>query len=167
MSVLVTYGSKRGGTKGLAEMVATDLREEGLQVDLVAPNQVKRLDAYEAVVVGGALYAFRWHRAAKRFVKRHTDELRERPVFFFSSGPLDDSATTKAIPPVKGVRALMERVEARGHITFGGRLSPDAKGFPASAMAKNKAGDWRDPAQVRAWVRSIAAIIRTEVPHAI
>ena len=167
MSVLVTYGSKRGGTKGLAEMVATDLREEGLQVDLVAPNQVKRLDEYEAVVVGGALYAFRWHRAAKRFVKRHTDELRERPVFFFSSGPLDDSATTKDIPPVKGVQALMERVEARGHITFGGRLSPDAKGFPASAMAQKKAGDWRDPAQVRAWVRSIAAIIRTDVPHVI
>src|SRR5664280_1306880 len=46
-------------------------------------------------------------------------------------------------------------------------LGPDAKGFPASAMAKNRAGDWRDPAQVRAWVRSIAAIIRTEVPHAI
>ena len=57
MSVLVTYGSKRGGTKGLAEMVATDLREEGLQVDLVPPNRVKRLDEHEAVVVGGALYA--------------------------------------------------------------------------------------------------------------
>ncbi|MGZ6878983.1 MAG: flavodoxin domain-containing protein, partial [Mycobacteriaceae bacterium] len=165
MSVLVTYGSKRGGAMGLAEMVATDLREEGLQVDLLPPNKVKRLDKHEAVVVGGALYASRWHRAAKRFVKRHTGELRERPVFFFSSGPLDDSATREVIPPVEGVQALMERVGARGHITFGGRLSPDAKGFPASAMAKNRAGDWRDPAQVRAWARSIAAIIRTEVPH--
>jgi menaquinone-dependent protoporphyrinogen oxidase len=167
MSVLVTYGSKRGGTKGLAEMVATDLREEGLQVDLVPPNKVKRLDKHEAVVVGGALYASRWHRTAKRFVKRHAGELRERPVFFFSSGPLDDSATQEDIPPVEGVRALMEQVGARGHVTFGGRLSPDAKGFPASAMAKNRAGDWRDPVQVRAWARSIAAIIRTEVPHTI
>ena len=166
MSVLVTYGSKGGGTKGLAEMVATGLREEALQVDLVPPNRVKRLDEYEAVVVGGALYASRWHPAAKRFVKRHTGELRERPVFFFSAGPLDDSATKKDIPPVKGVQALMERVGARGHMTFGGRLSPDAKGFPARAMA-NRAGDWRDPAQVLAWVRSIAAIIRADVPHAI
>ncbi|MGZ4478527.1 MAG: flavodoxin domain-containing protein [Nocardioidaceae bacterium] len=72
MSVLVTYGSKRGGAMGLAEMVATDLREEGLRVDLVPPNRVKRLDEHEAVVVGGALYASRWHRAAKRFVKRLT-----------------------------------------------------------------------------------------------
>jgi menaquinone-dependent protoporphyrinogen oxidase len=30
----------------------------------------------------------------------------------------------------------MERVGTRGHIILGGRLSPDAKGFPASAMAK-------------------------------
>ena len=81
--------------------------------------------------------------------------------------PLTTRQPKKDIPPVKGVRALTERVGARGHITFGGRLSPDAKGFPASAMAKNRAGDWRDPAQGRGWVLSIAAIMRAEVPHAI
>lgn len=160
MSILVTYGSKRGGTEGLAQMVASGLRQEGFQVELLPPKQAKRLDDHEAVVVGGALYAFRWHRAAKRFVKRHTRELRERPVFFFSSGPLDDSATEKVIPPVKGVQALMHRVGAQGHATFGGRLSPDARGFPASAMAKNHAGDWRDAAQVRTSVQSIAADLR-------
>jgi len=51
----------------------------------------------------------------------------------------------------------MKRVNARGHVTFGGRLSPDAKGFPASAMAKKHGGDWRDAAQVRQWARSVAA----------
>ena len=51
----------------------------------------------------------------------------------------------------------MRRVNARDHVTFGGRLAPDAKGFPASAMAKKKAGDWRDPTQVKAWVHGIAA----------
>ena len=35
MSVLVAYGSKRGGTRGLAEMVAQGLREEGFTVDVV------------------------------------------------------------------------------------------------------------------------------------
>lgn len=46
----------------------------------------------------------------------------------------------------------MARIGARGQVTFGGRLSPDAKGFPASAMAKTRAGDWRDAAHVRRWV---------------
>jgi menaquinone-dependent protoporphyrinogen oxidase len=160
MSVLVTFGSKRGGTAGLAAMVADGLREEGFTVDLDRARAVKRVQGYEAVVVGGALYAFRWHRDARRFVKRHTRRLRERPTWFFSSGPLDDSATQKDIPPVKGVQALMDRVHARGHVTFGGRLAPDAKGFPASAMAKKNSGDWRDPEQVRAWTHQVATELR-------
>ncbi|HBW18522.1 MAG TPA: flavodoxin [Actinobacteria bacterium] len=158
MRVLVTYGSTRGGTQGLAEMVADGLQEEGLIVDVIPAGQVRRrLDDYDAVIVGGALYAFRWHKAARRFVRRHAAELRQRPTYFFSSGPLDDSAVRGDIPPVKGVSALMERTGARGHVTFGGRLSPDAKGFPASAMAKKHGGDWRDAAQVRQWARSVAA----------
>jgi menaquinone-dependent protoporphyrinogen oxidase len=163
MAILVTYASKRGGTRGLAEMVADGLIEEGFTVDLMPVREVEDVDRYEGVIVGGALYAFHWHRDAKRFVKRHTTELRQRPTYFFSSGPLDDSSTKKDIPAVKGVRALMERVGARGHVTFGGRLSPDAKGFPASAMAKKTAGDWRDAGQVRVWVRSISSELRSGV----
>ena len=161
MRVLVTYGSTRGGTQELAEMVGTDLREEGLTADVMPPRQVRHLDEYDAVVVGGALYASRWHRQSRRFVRRHARELRQHPTYFFSSGPLDDSASRTAIPPVKGVQALMQRVNARDHATFGGRLTPDAKGFPASAMAKRVAGDWRDPAQVRTWAHSIA----TQLSH--
>ena len=160
MTILVTYGSKRGGTEGLAKLVAIGLQEEGFTVDLRPARQVSRVDGYEAVVVGGALYAFRWHRDAKRVVRRHVGELRKRPTFFFSSGPLDDSATKSDIPPVKGVQALMDRVGAKGHATFGGRLSPDARGFPASAMAKKSAGDWRDAGQVREWARVIASELR-------
>jgi menaquinone-dependent protoporphyrinogen oxidase len=161
MKILVTYGSARGGTEELAQMVADGLHDEGFAVALLPPHQVKGFDEYGAVVVGGALYAFRWHRAARRFVKHHSRELQARPTYFFSSGPLDDSAAKGDIPPVKGVQALMERVGARGHVTFGGRLSPDARGFPASAMAKKHGGDWRDAELVREWVRSIAPELRT------
>jgi menaquinone-dependent protoporphyrinogen oxidase len=160
MRVLVTVGSKRGGTEGLGEMVAEDLRAEGYEVDMRAPRQVRHLTEYDAVVVGGALYAARWHRDARRFVRRHEGELRSRPTWFFSSGPLDGSAAAKVIPPVAGVDGLMQRVGARGHATFGGRLAPDAAGFPASAMAKKHAGDWRDPAQVKKWTHDVAAQLR-------
>jgi len=162
MRVLVTYGSTRGGTEGLAAMVADGLRDEGIAVDLLSPGKVKKLDEYDAVVVGGALYATRWHRKARRFVRRHAGELRQHPTFFFSSGPLDDSASRREIPPVGQVETLMERVGAHDHATFGGRLAPDAKGFPASAMAKKHSGDWRDRAQVQTWATSIAARLRHE-----
>jgi menaquinone-dependent protoporphyrinogen oxidase len=165
MRILLTFGSARGGTEGLAQTVAEGLRDEGFTVDLLPVGQVRGVDGYDAVVVGGALYAARWHKAARRFVKRHAGELKRRPVYFFSSGPLDDSATRREIPPVRGVKALMRRVGARGHMTFGGRLAPDAKGFPASAMAKKRAGDWRDAAQAQAWAGCIASQLQAGVRH--
>lgn len=163
MRILVAYGSAHGGTQGLAEMVAAGLREDGIACDVLPAASVRRLDGYDAVIAGGALYASRWHRAARRFAKRQAAQLRQRPTYFFSSGPLDDSAARGEIPPVKGVRALMARTGARGHVTLGGRLAPDAKGFPASAMAKKQAGDWRDPAQVRQWTQTVAAQLRGDV----
>jgi menaquinone-dependent protoporphyrinogen oxidase len=84
------------------------------------------------------------------------------PVWLVSSGPLDDSAAQQDIPPTSQVRKLAARVGARGHATFGGRLSPDAKGLLARAMAKNSAGDWRDPAHVRRWVATVVSDLHTE-----
>jgi menaquinone-dependent protoporphyrinogen oxidase len=160
MRILITVGSRRGGTEGLACMLADDLRAEGIDAEVVVPGKVGALDRYDVVIVGGALYANRWHRAARRFVRSHADQLRERPAYFFSSGPLDNSATEAEIPPVRQVRALMDRVGARDHATFGGRLSPEARGFPASVMAKKMAGDYRDATQVRAWAHAIATTLR-------
>jgi menaquinone-dependent protoporphyrinogen oxidase len=165
MRILITFGSKRGGTEGLAHMVAGALRAEGLTVDVLPPGQARRLDGYDAVIVGGALYMSRWHRASRRFVKRHAAQLRERPTYFFSSGPLDGSAVRTDIQPVSEVSGLMRHVGARGHVTFGGRLPADAKGFPASAIAKKTAGDWRDPGQVRTWAHAVAAQLRADVPQ--
>ncbi|TIC88539.1 flavodoxin [Nocardioides sp. GY 10113] len=159
MKALVVYGSKRGGTKGLAQMLGDALTEQGIEVTVrSAAVRTGDVGSYDAVVVGGALYAGRWHKAARRFVKRESDALRDTKVWLFSSGPIgDDAEPAGEMEPVGHVRAAMERVGAVGHATFGGRLEPDAKGFPANAMAKKMAGDWRDPEAVSAWAKEIAA----------
>ncbi len=155
MQVLVAYGSKRGGTAGLAAMIGGALEAAGMTADVRPAAKVDSLDGYDAVIVGGALYATRWHRDARRFVRRWAAELSGRPVWLFSSGPLDDSASQRDIPPVAQVRKAMELCHARDHATFGGRLAPYARGFPAAAMAKKNPGDWRDEAQVTRWVNAL------------
>ena len=153
--VLVAFGSKRGGTAGLARMIGDALTEAGYDARVTPARDVHDIADVDAVIVAGALYMNRWQRGARRFVRRNTDKLRTLPVWLVSSGPLDASAAEKDIPPVPQVQKLAERVNARGHVTFGGRLRADARGFPASAMAKTKAGDWRDTAHVQRWVASV------------
>lgn len=165
MRVLVTWGSKRGGTEGIARVLGEALEREGFSVELLPAREAVRSRGFDAVVVGGALYANSWHPAARRFVRRREQELQKVPSWFFSSGPLDDSAQQRELPPVTQVQLLMERVGAQGHKTFGGRLAPDARGFPASAMAKKHAGDWRSPELVRAWASELARALPTARPR--
>ena len=157
MRVLVAYGSKRGGTAGIAQTIGDALSTHGLEVDIRPADARVDVDPYDAVIVGGALYATRWHAAARRFVRRRRRGLRAKSVWMFSSGPLDDSARERAIPPTRRVAALMRRVGARGHMTFGGRLAPDVTGFIASKMARKTSGDWRDTSQIQAWAHGIAS----------
>ena len=166
MRVLITCGSKRGGTEGIARIIGETLEHEGFEVEVLPAGEVGAVLRFDAVIVGGGLYANRWHRAARRFVSRHAAELRQLPVWFFSSGPLDDSARQRVIPPTRQVKALMRRVGAQGHMTFGGRLERDVHGFPASAMAKKFAGDWRDPGHIRSWAFDVSRALPAARPQA-
>ena len=159
MKALVVHGSKRGGTQGLADMVGRALAEHGMDVTVrSAAEHVADVGSYDVVVVGGALYAGRWHKDARHFVRREAEALRGTKVWMFSSGPLgDDAWTADDTEPVAQARRAMAQVGAVAHQTFGGGLAPDAKGFPASAMAKKLAGDWRDEESVELWAKSIAA----------
>ena len=80
MRALVVYGTKRAGTFGIAEWIADTLTEAGIQTDVRPTDQRIHVGDYDAVIVGGVLYGGRWHRHARRFVKRYADTLRGRPV---------------------------------------------------------------------------------------
>jgi menaquinone-dependent protoporphyrinogen oxidase len=165
MRVLVSWGSQRGGTEGIAQTIGEELKREGSDVVLSPASAVNDLRGYDAVIVGGSVYANRWHRDAYRLVARNVAALRRIPVWLFSSGPLDESADRGDIAPPPQVSVLMERIGAQGHATFGGRLLADAKGFPAAAMAKKVSGDWRNPDHVRAWTADVARAIPNARPR--
>lgn len=158
MRVLVAHASVHGGTTDIARTIADELGAAGHTVDVREVRAIDGLAEWDAVVVGGGLYASLWPRRARRFVARHADELSHMPVWLFSSGPLDDSASRGELPPTPSVARLARGIAARGHHTFGGRLAADTRGFIARSMARRGlVGDFRDMQQVRAWARTIAA----------
>jgi menaquinone-dependent protoporphyrinogen oxidase len=154
--VLVTFGSKLGGTGELADWIATDLFDAGFDTAVRPADSVGDISRYGAVVLGGALYGGRWHPDARRFTRRFGTALRLRPVWLFSSGPLDSSAEDHVIPPVPSVARIAERIGARGHETFGGRLEEAAAG----TMTERQSGDHRDREHVRRWAGAIAAELK-------
>ncbi|KAA9375482.1 flavodoxin [Microbispora cellulosiformans] len=154
--VLVAYGSRRGSTAEIAGWIGDTLRDQGLEAEVADAGAVRDVTPYDAVVLGGALYAGRWHKDARRFARRHAAALSGRPVWLFSSGPLDRSADEAEIPPVPQAARASAALGAREHRTFGGRLARDAEGFLASRIAERTGGDYRDPDGVCAWARQVA-----------
>ncbi|WP_406164730.1 flavodoxin domain-containing protein [Streptomyces sp. NBC_00996] len=156
-NVLVAYGTTNGSTAQIAEAVAEVLSKEGLAAEALPAGSVDDVTRYDAVVVGGGLYAGRWHKDTRRFVRRNRRALAVRPLWLFSSGPLDASASEKDIPPVPGVRRALTRLDARGHITFGGCLQEGAEGRIARLIVRNgKGGDFRDFPAIEAWAARVA-----------
>ncbi|MFH1329570.1 MAG: flavodoxin domain-containing protein [Actinomycetota bacterium] len=156
--VLVAYGSKMGGTAEIAARVADTLRGRGHQVTVAPAGQVPRRAAFDAAVVGSALYMGRWRREAVRLLKRLARS-GEKPsrLWLFHSGPLGDEHADDPVGLPRKVQALAEGLGAEDVVTFGGRLDSGAPGFVAKSMARNgMAGDWRRLDHAEAWANTIA-----------
>jgi menaquinone-dependent protoporphyrinogen oxidase len=160
--VLVAYASKHGSTAGIAEALGAALRTRGLVTDVRPAAEVRSIDDYGLVVVGSAVYMFRWQGDAVDFLKRFRHELMSRPTWLFSSGPTggDAKAEAKVVeileqqPPVSGNAAkLAEQIGVRGHRTFGGRAGEEMTGVFERWMPH---GDWRDFDTIPAWADEIA-----------
>ncbi|WP_240134644.1 flavodoxin domain-containing protein [Streptomyces sp. MUM 178J] len=162
--VLVAYGSKHGATAGIADEIGRTLRDDGYDTAVLPAGDVKDVSSYDAVVLGSSLYAGHWHRDARRCAKRNADALRERPVWLFSSGPVDTSADERDITPVPGAAKVMDRLHAREHKTFGGSVTEETPGWIArSIVRRGKGGDFRNPERIHAWAHHIGEAL-TEAP---
>lgn len=155
MTVLVAYSSKHGSTYDIAERIAEMLRQRGKDVEVHTVEAVKDAGAYEAAVIGSAVYYGRWMNAAWDFVRQNSASLAERPVWLFSSGPLGDHP---AVDP-EHLAELREAVHAQDHRTFFGALDRNRLRLGERLVTKAvhaPYGDFRDWAEIDAWSSGIA-----------
>jgi menaquinone-dependent protoporphyrinogen oxidase len=158
MIMLVTYATKAGSTKEVAEVVARTLREHGHEADLRPAAEVGTLAPYDAVVLGTALYTGRIHRDARRFLRSHRAQLAERTLAVFAMGP-----KTLADDEVAGSRTQLDRalgaypeLHPRAVAIFGGVVDPARLHFPFNRMPASDARDWD---AIRAWADEVANVL--------
>lgn len=156
--VLVAYATKAGSTREVAEVVARTLREHGLETDVRPVDEVATLAPYSAVVLGTALYTGRVHKAARRFLSGHRDELAELPLAVFAMGPKTLADEDVAASRVQLDRALAAHPQLRlGPVAiFGGVVNPTKLHFPFNRMPESDARDWD---AIRAWADEVAAVL--------
>jgi menaquinone-dependent protoporphyrinogen oxidase len=155
MTVLVAYASKHGSTQEVAEAVAAALRERGLSVDVRPASGVKTVEPYEAVVLGGALYAGRWHGDARRFLDDHRGALAGRALAVFAMGPRTVDAREVSASRAQLDKALrrVPEVTPAGVAIFGGVLDPARLRFPFNRLPASDARDWH---AIEAWSDEMA-----------
>lgn len=171
MSILVTYATKYGATRGIAERIAQRMTAAGQHAEARPINEVGDPRGYDAYVIGSAVYMGSWLKEAAEFVRRNQAILAAKPVWLFSSGPLGTEKTdaqgqdklTSAEP--RQCAEFKEVIKPRGIQVFFGALNINKLGFFDRLITKTPAarsanlfpeGDFRDWDAIEAWADAIA-----------
>ena len=166
-NVLVTYASKYGATKEIAEKIGEVLRQAGLRVDILPVESIVDLKPYAAVILGSAVYVGKWHEEAVKFLQANEKILADRPVWLFSSGPTGEGDPVELVEGVRLPAALQpvaDRIQPRDIAVFHGYINPDKINFiekwSIKSLVKKPFGDFRDWDSIVAWATAIAVALK-------
>lgn len=168
IQVLVTAASRHGSTNEIAKVIADGLQAAGIETAVLPPDAVTSLEAFDAVILGSAVYAGRWLEPARRFVDRFQAALLDRPVWLFSSGPIGGQPANDE--EALDVASARTDTRAREHRVFAGRLERSRLGLAERAIVRvvrAPDGDFRPWEEITAWAHSIAIALETPLVPAV
>jgi menaquinone-dependent protoporphyrinogen oxidase len=96
---LLVYATKHGSTREVADAVAEELRAAYAEVDVREAKAAPGPAGYDAVVVGGPMI-MGWHKEARKYLKRHRDQLSAVPFALFVTAA---SLTEDGVDAVQGM----------------------------------------------------------------
>ena len=166
-NILVTYASKYGATREIAEKIGDVLRQAGLQADVLPVDSIRDLSTYKAVILGSAIYIGKWHKEAVKFLKTNEKILSDRPVWLFSSGPTGEGDPVQLVEGVRlpaDLQPVVDRIHPRDIALFHGYINPDRINFIEKWAVKNVVkkpmGDFRDWDMIVKWTVTIADALK-------
>jgi menaquinone-dependent protoporphyrinogen oxidase len=166
-NILVTYASKYGATREIAEKIGEVLRQAGLQADVLPVDSIRDLSTYKAVILGSAIYIGKWPKEAVKFLKTNEKTLSHRPVWLFSSGPTGEGDPVELVEGVRlpaDLQPVVDRIHPRDIALFHGYINPDRINFiekwAVNSLVKKPMGDFRDWDMIVKWTGTIADALK-------
>jgi len=161
--VLVVYTSKTGTTRGYAEVLASALKGQGLEVDVRTLTETGGFDGYDAVLVGAPINGMQLVLEATNFLGANQAALAGKKTAVFSVSYMHGKARgmwNKAIE--KSTAKAAATIGASDWKVFPGRIDKPMPGFarlifgfPAELPI-----DRQDPDVARAWASGLAGSLK-------
>jgi menaquinone-dependent protoporphyrinogen oxidase len=175
MSILITYASVHGSTRGIAERISSIISTHispPSTVEVLPMEQVSDLSKYNFVIIGSAVHNFHWIPLASRWLSSNSAALANTPVWAFSVG------TPFAIGKIaqrflesqeeeqKLAAAIKEQVKIEGHVLFSGMFvkSQATKKFNFWwRVFGGKFGDFREWEDINKWAGEVGENIAQRI----
>ena len=163
---LVSYESKFGSTKEVAQAIAKTLSKEGKTVTVKGIKKVKNLAAYSHVVIGSAIQYDKWMPEARAFIIKNEKALSKMTVDYFLVCLVLSKKSEKAKQKADGyalkIKHLAPTVKVNNFGKFAGVLDYSKMSFGQRLLAKGifaiigvKEGDYRNWKAIDSWAKNI------------
>jgi menaquinone-dependent protoporphyrinogen oxidase len=160
--VLITYASKYGSTAEIAQKVTKVLKEKDLDTEYLSVNRVQNVSKYDAVIMGYATYMGKWMKEANNFIRTNKDELKNKSVWIFSSGPTDEGDPEELVQDWRfpeSLKPIILEIDPKDITVFHGKLDKEKLNFLQKGiinMVGASYGDFRDWDLIEDWANGVA-----------
>ncbi|HEY3420139.1 MAG TPA: flavodoxin domain-containing protein [Methanomassiliicoccales archaeon] len=173
MNALVAFGTRYGSTEAVANEIATVLRSNGIDTEVLDLRSRKNetVSSYQLVVVGSGIMAGSWSKESLRFLDKNRDEMKGRKIALFACcGDVEFKKEQAAEWKRKYVTEVGTKygIEPISTALFGGVMDFEQYGFLVKAIMKNarktieergadpsKPYDFRKWDEIREWAASL------------
>lgn len=168
-SVLITYATRYGSTKEVAEKIAQIFIHDGFKVEVLPCKKVDKIDQYQFILIGAPYYIGGMLKEAKNFLLRNQDILSKKPIAFFALGPIGETEKELSETQTQLDKELKQFpwLKPISTVMFGGKYNPKKLRLldkfltlpPASPLHNLEANDARNWEDIEKWAEKLSAFL--------
>jgi len=153
--ILIAFGTAAGSTAEVAQAIAKTMKDSGANVDIFPVEEIKKIEGYDAVVVGSAVRMFHLIPKTRQFLRRNRRALQSLPVAYFLVCLTMSEKTSENIE--RATKFAEPMIKVRRPVSlglFGGCIDHEKLTDPFGKMLKTvPEQDHRDWEEIHTWAQ--------------